>query len=100
ASVENEVRRNRPEARPEFVSMLSQRVTGVRGASRPRLVAAFAATALLLIALVALGGISYAAGGAGSAASSIKDTFTLSSISSSTNSPASDQYNIGPCNLN
>ncbi len=98
-SFQHEVRRNRPEARPEFVSMLAGRLTGVRGASRPRLVAAFVATALLLIALVALGGISYAAGGAGSAVSGLADTFTLKSSATSANSPASDQYNIGPCTL-
>ena len=79
--------------------MLAARVPGARGASRPRLVAAFAATALLLIALVALGGIGYAANGAGSAAKAIKDTVTLSSSSTTSGSPAADQYNIGPCTL-
>ena len=100
ASIEREVRRNRPEARPEFVAMITGRLTGGRRPSRPRLVAALAATALLVIALVALGGISYAAGGAGSAVESLSNTLSLSSTSSvASDSPASDQYGLGPCTL-
>jgi hypothetical protein len=79
--------------------MLSRSLTGARGASRPRLVAALAATALLIIALAALGGMSYAAGGAGSAASTLKSTLSLSSSSVSNSTPATDQYHIGPCTL-
>ena len=100
ASIEREVRRNRPEARPEFVAMMSTKLAGGRAAAtRPRVAIALAATALLAIAFVALGGISYAAGGATSAASTLSSTFTLSSSATTADSPASDQYGIGPCDL-
>jgi hypothetical protein len=100
ASIEREVRRHRPEARNEFVAMLAGRLTGDRRPSRSRLVAAFAATTLLVVALVALGGISYAAGGAKSAADTLTSALSVSSNSTSpASSPASDQYGIGACVL-
>jgi hypothetical protein len=101
ASLEREVRRNRPEARPEFVAMVGKKLTGGRvAATRPRVAMALVVTALLAIALVALGGISYAKGGAGSAVSGLANTLTLSSSATSASSPASDQYGIGECQLN
>ena len=101
ASLEREVRRNRPEARPEFVAMVGKKLTGGRvAATRPRVAIALVVTALLAIALVALGGVSYAKGGAGSAVSGLANTLTLSSSATSASSPASDQYGIGECQLN
>ena len=66
SELERELRRNRPQARDEFVQMLSNRVERESRFSRSfrsRIAGVAIASAVMLAALGAFGGISYAANG-------------------------------------
>jgi hypothetical protein len=99
--LENELRRNRPEPKREFVRALTAEM---RRHERPRgslrLAFAGALTIVMLGALAAFGGIGYAANAPQTAVHAVA-SLVSSGMSVVNNSPASDQYkcNSGRGNL-
>jgi hypothetical protein len=75
SDLERQLRRNRPEPRPEFLAMLSDRIEDRprhrRGASM-RLVLVGAVTAVMLVAMSAVGGLAYAGSSVRSVAKDVK----------------------------
>lgn len=94
--LEGELRRSRPEPRPEFVAMLADRVRGERRrrSTRPRLRIAFAGglSTALLIALASVGGLSYAANAVQTAATAVTRVVKVQKPRVVAVSAAADQY--------
>jgi hypothetical protein len=94
-SLENELRRNRPEPREEFVRELTARISADRPArqrSRGRYGLAAALTAAMVVAVGAFGGIGYAASSVTHAAHAVAVAFTFSPHTVGSVSAAADQY--------
>jgi hypothetical protein len=93
--LEAELRRSRPQPRPELVAMIADRVRGERRRStRPGLRVAFAGalSAILLIALASVGGLGYAANAVHSAATAVTRIVTPQKPTTVNVSAAADQY--------
>jgi hypothetical protein len=94
--LEADLRRQRPEARADFVQDLSRRLLAQRPGSRParsRLVFAGAVSVLMLGTFAAFGGLGYAASGAKSTYSVVKKAVVEHEVTLSVkNSSAKDQY--------
>jgi hypothetical protein len=69
--LERELRAQRPEPRPELVTMISGRVERSRSRGRVRLAFGAALTAALLVAVASVGGVGFAASSANQVAKSI-----------------------------
>ena len=96
--IERRLRSERPDARPEFVRALSDRVAPRPVATRRSLALAAVFTVLLLSMFAAAGGVSYAADAVSSTVSSAKSTLSGSSSSGTPTGgggcygPTCDQY--------
>ena len=103
SDLERQLRRNRPEPRPEFLAMLSDRIDDRpryrRGVSM-RLVLVGAVTAVMLVAMSAVGGLAYAGSGVRSVANGVKvvvaaPVAAFNSFVSSDSSKKGDRGNQG-----
>lgn len=93
--LENELRRNRPEPREEFVRGLEARISADRPrrqSARGRYGLAAALTAGLVVVLSAFGGIGYAASNVGHAAHAVAVVFKFTPHNVGSVSAAADQY--------
>lgn len=93
--LEAELRRSRPEPRPEFVAMLAERARGERRRStRPafRVVFAGGLTVVMLVALAAFGGLGYAANAVHTAATAVTRVVKPQKPKIVKVSAAADQY--------
>jgi hypothetical protein len=75
SDLERRLRRNRPEPRPEFLAMLSDRIEDRprrRREASIRIVLVGAVTAVMLVAMSAVGGLAYAASAVQSVAKDVK----------------------------
>jgi hypothetical protein len=93
--LENDLRRNRPEPREDFVRGLEARISAdapARRGARARIGLAGALTAALLVVASIFGGISYAASSVTHAAHSVAAVFTFSAHKVGSVSAAADQY--------
>src|SRR4051794_25971161 len=93
--LENDLRRNRPEPRKDFVSGLEARVSAdrpARSGARARIGLAGALTAGLLVAASVFGGIGYAASNVSHAAHAGAAVLTFSPHKVGSVSAAADQY--------
>ena len=92
--LEQELRTNRPEPRPEFVAMISDRVERTRSRSYARVRIAFGAglTAAMLAAVASVGGVGFAASSVHKVAKSVIRITHTSHPRVVSNTAAGDQY--------
>src|SRR4051794_13714815 len=93
--LENDLRRNRPEPRADFVRGLEARISAdapARRGARARIGLPGALTAALLVVASVFGGIGYAASSVSHAAHSVAAVFTFSPHKVGSVSAAADQY--------